>query len=41
MILLGATYAETWDGIRELVADLSADEQRAVLGTTAERVYGL
>jgi len=41
VILLGATYAETWDGIRELVADLSADEQRAVLGTTAERVYGL
>src|SRR5262249_61231820 len=40
VILLGASYAETWDGIRELVAGLSADEQRAVLGATAERVYG-
>jgi L-fuconolactonase len=41
VILLGASYAETWNGISELVAGLSADEQRAVLGTTAERVYGL
>jgi len=41
VILLGASYAETWDGVRELVAGLSADEQRAVLGATAERVYGL
>ncbi len=41
VILLGASYAETWDGITDLVADLSADERRAVLGDTAKRVYGL
>ena len=41
VILLGASYAETWDGITALVADLSADERRAVLGGTAKRVYGL
>jgi L-fuconolactonase len=41
VILLGATYEECWNGITELVKDLSADEQRAVMGETAERVYGL
>jgi L-fuconolactonase len=41
VILLGASYGQTWDGIRELVAGLSSDEQRAVLGATAERVYAL
>src|SRR5262245_43065204 len=41
VILLGASYAEAWNGITELVGGLSADERRAVLGTTAKRVYGL
>jgi L-fuconolactonase len=41
VILLGATYQECWDGITALVAGLAADEQRAVLGDTATRVYGL
>jgi L-fucono-1,5-lactonase len=41
VILLGASYAETWRGITALVAGLSADEQSAVLGETAKRVYGL
>lgn len=41
VILLGASYAETWNGITDLVADLSADERRAVLGGTAKRIYGL
>ena len=41
VILLGASYEECWSGIAALVAGLSADEQRAVLGETAERVYGL
>jgi L-fuconolactonase len=41
VILLGASYAETWNGITELVDGLSADERRAVLGTTAKRIYGL
>jgi L-fuconolactonase len=41
VILLGASYEETWRGIAALVAGLSADEQRAVLGETAKRFYGL
>jgi L-fuconolactonase len=41
VILLGATYQDCWDGVTALVSDLSADEQRAVLGETAVRVYGL
>jgi len=41
VILLGATYQECWGGITALVSGLSADEQRAVLGDTAVRVYGL
>jgi len=41
VILLGASYSEAWNGITELVSGLSADERRAVLGTTAKRVYGL
>jgi L-fuconolactonase len=41
VILLGASYSEAWNGIAELVSGLSADERRAVLGTTAKRVYGL
>jgi L-fuconolactonase len=41
VILLGASYEEAWSGITALVAGLSADEQRAVLGETAMRIYGL
>ena len=41
VILLGASYEEAWRGISALVADLSADGQRAVLGETAKRIYGL
>ena len=41
VILLGATFEETWRGITQLVSGLRPDEQRAVLGATAERVYGL
>jgi L-fuconolactonase len=41
VILLGATYSEAWNGITDLVAGLSADERRAVLGATGERVYRL
>ena len=41
VILLGASYRQAWDGVTDLVRALSADEQRAVLGATAERVYGL
>ncbi len=41
VILLGAGYQETWNGITELVADLSVPERLAVLGGTAERIYAL
>jgi L-fuconolactonase len=41
VILLGASYAETWNGITDLIAELSADERRAVLGATAKRIYRL
>ncbi len=41
VILLGASYEECWNGVTALVAGLSVDERRAVMGETAERVYGL
>jgi L-fuconolactonase len=41
VILLGASYEETWRGISSLLAGLSADAKRAVLGETARRIYGL
>jgi L-fuconolactonase len=41
VILLGGSFVEVWRGITDLVSRLSADERRAVLGGTAERVYGL
>jgi L-fuconolactonase len=41
VILLGATFEETWNGITDLVSGLRPEEQRAVLGETAERIYGL
>jgi L-fucono-1,5-lactonase len=41
VILLGGSFVEVWRGITALVSRLSADERRAVLGGTAERVYGL
>jgi len=41
VILLGATYAQTWQGISDLVATLPVDERHAIMGGTAERVYGL
>ena len=41
MILVGATYAQTWQGISDLVAALPIDERHAIMGGTAERVYGL
>jgi len=39
--LLGASYAEAWNGIASLVAGLCEDARRAVLGETAQRFYRL
>jgi hypothetical protein len=33
--------ARTWEALAPLVSELSSDEQRAVLGRTAERVSGV
>lgn len=41
VILLGASFEECWNGITALVSLLSENEQREILGATAERVYGL
>jgi L-fuconolactonase len=41
VILLGASFEECWNGIIELVSDLSTSERHAVMGGTAERIYGL
>jgi L-fucono-1,5-lactonase len=41
VILLGASYEECWNGITELISDLGTSERHAVMGGTAERVYGL
>ncbi len=41
VILLAARYQEAWRGIEALISDLSPVERSAVLGGTAERVYGL
>jgi L-fuconolactonase len=39
--LLGGSFGEIWHGITELVADLSAHEQKKILGGTAEAIYRL
>lgn len=41
VILLGASFAEAWRGLCDLVSSLSEHEQRLVLGGTAERVFRL
>lgn len=41
VILLGAGFAEAWHGVESLVAGLSEPERQAVLGGTAQRIYGL
>jgi len=41
VILLGASYVETWNGVTALVEALSTNERHAVMGGTATRVYGL
>jgi L-fuconolactonase len=41
VILLGASFPQAWRGISDLVGGLADAERRAVLGGTAERIYGL
>jgi L-fuconolactonase len=41
VILLGASFAEAWRGIEDLIGDLSPDERAGILGGNAARVFGL
>jgi len=41
VVVLGGTFGEVWHGITKLISGLSPDEREAVLGGTAQRVYGL
>jgi L-fuconolactonase len=41
VILLAGSYSEVWTGLTELVSGLSEPEQQAVLGGTAQRIFGL
>jgi L-fuconolactonase len=41
VILVGATFAECWAGITDLVRGLSDAERWAVMGATAEKIYRL
>jgi L-fuconolactonase len=41
MTLLTAGYAGTWQVMSALIGELSADEQRLLLGDTARRTYRL
>jgi predicted TIM-barrel fold metal-dependent hydrolase len=38
---LMASYDRLWDAYRQIVADFTPEEQQALLGTTAERIYRL
>lgn len=41
VVLMGGSFADIWGGITQLVSRLSEAERKAVLGGTAERIYGL
>lgn len=41
VILLGASFVEAWRGIEDLIAGLSVAERQAILGGTAQRIYGI
>ncbi len=41
VVLLGGTFAEVWGGITQLISALTPAERAAILGGTAQRIYGL
>jgi L-fuconolactonase len=41
VVELGGTFEEVWRGLTDLIAGLSATERAAILGGSAERIYGL
>jgi L-fuconolactonase len=41
VVLLAGSFSEIWTGLTELVSGLTPAEQQAVLGGTAQRIFGL
>ena len=41
VVELGGTYAEVWHGLNELITHLKPTERAAMLGGSAQRIYGL
>jgi L-fuconolactonase len=41
VVELGGTYDEVWHGLNELIAHLKPTERAAMLGGSAQRIYGL
>lgn len=41
VVLLGASFAQAWRGIEDLIGDLSPDERAGILGDNAARIFGL
>jgi L-fuconolactonase len=41
VVVLGGTFGEVWHGIIDLISSLSPREREAVLGGTAQSIYGL
>jgi L-fuconolactonase len=41
VVLIGGTFAEVWGGITQLISMLAPAERAAILGLTAQRIYGL
>jgi len=39
--VLAGDYQKVWQATKEAIADYSQEEQQAILGDTAVRVYGL
>jgi L-fuconolactonase len=41
VVELGGTFEEVWNGLTDLIAGLTPSERAAVLGGSAQRIYGL
>ncbi len=41
VVVLGGTFGEVWHGITDLITSMSPGGREAVLGGTAQRIYGL
>ena len=41
VVVLGGTLGEVWHGITDLISGVSRREREAVLGGTAQSIYGL